>query len=122
MTDNFIYLKLEGVIGEKTGEKYDGDFKLVKYLTNKELGEVSRYLEFLCEGIARDPNIILLYQGVAHLKKHVVEAPKWWTDSENGLNLRDTEPVFNLYEQLVKVQNPKKEEPKEPEAQEKPTV
>ncbi|CAB5221504.1 hypothetical protein UFOVP244_181 [uncultured Caudovirales phage] len=114
MNDNYIYLTLENVIGENTGKSYDGTFKVQKYLTNKERSSVSRYLETLCRDIERDTNLILLMQAISHMKVHTAEAPSWWTDSENGLNLMDTEPVFKLYSLLLQAQRPavKKEEEK----------
>ena len=52
---------------------------------------------------------------LAHLSLHVIssEGVDWWKD--NGLNLLDSEPVFALAAEIKKLQNPKKDEPKEEE-------
>jgi hypothetical protein len=112
MNDNQIYLTLDDTVGENTGKTYSGTFKVHKYLTNKERSAVSRFLEVLCKDIERDTNLILLMQAIAHMKIHTLEAPSWWTESENGLNLMDTEPVFKIYSMLLQAQRPasKKEE------------
>lgn len=116
-----IYLQLENEKGESTGKLYSGEFKLVKYLTNKERGDVSRYLEFLAKEIDRDTNVLLLYQAVAHLKVHVVEAPSWWKESDHGMKLLDTAPVFAIYGKLIESQKPPEAEAKPSEDQPKPT-
>ena len=106
MNDNEIYLTLELVKGENSEKSYDGTFKLKKYLTNRERGSVTRYLESLCKDIERDSNMIYFYQAVSHLKSHVIDAPRWWSESEEGLNLIDMEPVFALWALLLKAQQP----------------
>lgn len=106
MTGNEIFIQLEDEKGESTGQSYAGTFRLLRYLTNRQRSEVSRYLELLAKDIDRDTSVLLLLQAVAHLKTHVLEAPQWWTESDHGLNLRDTSPVFALYGKLIEAQKP----------------
>lgn len=113
MIDNEIFLTLENTKGENSKETYNGTFKMKKYLTNRERGAVTRYLEMLCKDIERDTTIIVFYQAVAHLHTHVIETPKWWKESDGGLNLIDMEPVFALWEQLLTAQKPPKDETKQ---------
>lgn len=101
-----FFIRLENVVGEKTGQIYNGEFQVKKYLTNREGTDVTRLAESLCVGISRSQEQIVFLSTLANLAFHVVKAPAWWGDK--GFDLKDKEPVWNLGDQLLELQKPPK--------------
>jgi len=101
-----FYLRLEGVVGEKTGQTYNGEFHVKKYLTNREGTDVARLTEALCVGITRNQDQIVFLTTLANLAFHVIKAPEWWGDK--GFDLKDKDPVWKLGELLLELQKPPK--------------
>lgn len=110
MMDNGpFFLRLEDVEGERTGTKYNGEFQVKKYLTNREGIDVARLIESLCTGIVRNQDQIIFISTLASLAFHVIKAPAWWGD--RGFDLSDKEPVWKLAELLLELQKPPAKDP-----------
>jgi len=105
MIDNGpFFLRLENVVGEKTGETYNGEFQVKKYLSHKEGADVARLTESLCSGIFRQPETMDFLANLAELSFHITKAPEWYSDK--GFALMDRSPVLKLHELLLELQKP----------------
>jgi len=99
MIDNSpVYIQLENVIGERTGASYSGEFKVKRFLNQRETTDAARLAENFLRGIERNEERLAFLSDLAHLAFHILEAPSWW--GENGLDLLDKEPVWVLAEKL----------------------
>ena len=90
------YVDLQS-IGEITQNRYAGGFKIKALLTHDERFRIERtYKNFLPDdnGINRD--VSLRAAGIAELDQRIVEAPAWWTQSRNGRDLIDSQPIYDL--------------------------
>lgn len=105
-----FFLQLENITGEFTGEIYNGEFQVKKYLTNRERSDVARLTESWIRGIERNQDEMTFLSTLAHLAFHVTKAPTWWGDK--GFDLQDREPVWKLADLLLDLQKP----PTKPEA------
>jgi len=84
-------------IGEITGQKYFGSFKIKVILTHDERFAIERtYKRLLPDDKGVEQEISLRAAGIAELDQRIVEAPKWWIDSRNGRDLVDSQPIYDL--------------------------
>jgi hypothetical protein len=42
---------------------------------------------------------------LATCQAHIIEAPKWWEKSNNGLDLMDSEPLMDVYGKIREAQS-----------------
>ena len=103
-----VYINLDPITGEVTGNVYTGSFKVKKYLRHDEKTTASRLAETWALNIERDPRRFAFLSTLAHLSLHIVEAPDWWIDS--GIGLYDEEPVWKLAELITGIQRPREPE------------
>lgn len=88
-------------IGESTKQIYAGYFKVKILLTNSERLEVERlYAQLLPNDKQASETNRLRAVALAELSVRVAEAPSWWSQSRNGQDLLDSQPLWDL---LVKL-------------------
>ena len=51
-----------------------------------------------------DSNPVAIASIIAELSVRLTEAPKWWSDSSGGLDLRDENVIASVYEQVMKAE------------------
>ena len=100
------------VEGEYTGTKYHGRFQLKPFLMVSEKTEVVLLAQKLKKGLTDTNGHTLLLEALAFLSFHIqaFEAP-WW--SEDGLNMLDESPIYELSNKLREFQESLR--PKKPE-------
>jgi len=95
------------VKGESTGETWDGAFKAKPKLTHRDSLRRDQWRrELIGSGLgvdagSRAANIAEIFSKVW---VHLVEAPKWWTDNGNGLDLIDEAPAVAVYENIIRIE------------------
>ena len=94
------------VEGEITGEMFKGVFKCVPRLShagNLRRDQMRRdILGPKPEEASPDAqNISMVF---SKIWAHVTEAPSWWKDSRNGLELLDESPVAAVYDQVARIE------------------
>ncbi len=90
--------------GETTATNYSGLFRFKLVLSHKEQllrDEVRRRLlgADAASASVRAADQALIF---SELQAHVLEAPKWWSIADAGLELEDDAPVRVVYEELQK--------------------
>lgn len=89
---------LEGVAGEKTGRDYPGTFRVRVVLSQNQLlrrGQIYRDLLGAHSGSAGLDEQVAADR-LADLAVRVCDAPQWWTEANNGLDLLDNAPLTAL--------------------------
>lgn len=96
LPDIVKYVSLES-IGEITGQKYAGSFRLKVLLTHDERFAIERtYKQMLPDDKGVEQEIKLKCGGIAELEQRIVEAPNWWKDARNGRDLVDSQPIYDM--------------------------
>ena len=94
------------VTGETTGETFKGVFKVKPRLSHRDTllqDQMRRDLlgpKAEAAGQAAVANSLVFSKIWAHL----VEAPSWWKDAGNGVDLYDEAPVVAVFDQIGKVE------------------
>lgn len=94
------------VTGETTGETFKGVFKVKTRLSHRDTllqDQMRRDLlgpKAEAAGQAAVANSLIFSKIWAHL----IEAPSWWKDSGNGVDLFDEKPVVAVFDQIVKLE------------------
>lgn len=94
--------------GELTGEEYFGVFKFRPILPHSLQLEKDRIRRELLGDTSRSPATKRAEnqsEVFSELVVHIVDAPKFWTESQGGLNLYDDNVVKAVHDGLNKVQN-----------------
>lgn len=93
-------------VGETTGESFKGVFKAKPRLSHRDtLLQDQMRRDLLgpkpeAAGQAAVANSLVFSKIWAHL----VEAPSWWKDAGNGVDLLDEAPVVAVYDNIVRVE------------------
>lgn len=82
------------IYGSQTGTHYQQQLAMKLYLTVAERLSATKAAERKCAGLEKDNPITFLIQTVCLLDAHLVESPEWWSD--NGMDLIDTDPVYEM--------------------------
>lgn len=83
--------------GEVTGEKYIGQFRVKRVLTNADRFAIEReYLEMLPSGNDASEEVRIRAATIAELSVRILSGPTWWNGSSYGKLLLDTNPVYDL--------------------------
>lgn len=91
------------VVGNQTNERFRGDFTVKTLLTNSELLEAALAIDRMGGGSTTLPvGYSLFIRALAELDVRVVDAPKWWKDSQGGRNLLDQNVVTEIYSAALK--------------------
>lgn len=122
LPDIIKFVQLES-IGELTGQKYTGSFRVKVLLTHSErLATERTYSILLPDDKTASSESKLKAGAIAELDQRVVEAPKWWADSRNGRDLLDAQPLWDLLVAVEqKTEEWKQELNKKAEGQDAPT-
>jgi hypothetical protein len=91
------------VIGEKSGQPFNGDFTVKTRLTRSDYfraDEIRRSLlgvrpEAASPAVAGEAFVF------AQLSVRITEAPKWWEDAQNGLELEDPNVIGTIFKLAV---------------------
>lgn len=86
------------VTGANTGEQYRGTFKVKIRLSHRDTLKMNGFRRDLLGGNAdgNSMDAVATAQVFSKVWTHIVDAPSWWKDSGNGLDLQDEEPVMEL--------------------------
>jgi len=94
------------VTGETTGEEYKGVFKIRPRL-NLQARLTRDQMRRDLLGVKGDEasqdamNIATVY---SKIWAHLVEAPSWWKDARNGLDLEDEAPAGAVYQEVLRIE------------------
>lgn len=99
-------------VGEVTGKPYSGSFKVKTITTQRDLFRID---EIRRQILGSNPNgaAPAIYQDaiiMAQLNIKIIEAPSWWTDSEYGQDLEDSNIIGEIYSLLVKAENERRDQ------------
>jgi hypothetical protein len=100
-------------VGETTFESYPGAFKVRQLLNHAQQLERDRLRRDLLGGSAQTmatPRAADQAAIFAELMIRIVEAPKWWTESGNGVGLFDDNVVKKVYDLSIKAEDDFKDE------------
>ena len=90
--------------GVATGIHYRGDFQMC-IMRYQDKMRLRKYLTELNKGIDTESEAsyaTMQYNyHIAYLKYAIIEGPKWWKDSNCGLELLDDNVVIDLYEKVA---------------------
>ena len=99
------------IVGEDTGNPYNGKFKVKTLLTRRDHFVADERRRILvganAASVANSVNAEAFMMG--QLVVRIVEAPKWWTDSDGGLDLEDSNLVGELFSLVMKAEEERKE-------------
>lgn len=92
-------------VNAASGENYAGTFKIWKRLSHRltlakderRRNLIGERAEYVPENIQQNAYIL------STCEAHIIEAPSWYRDSANGMDLLDQEPVAEIFNQIVKV-------------------
>lgn len=92
------------VNGESTGEKWVGSFKMKTRLSHKDQLRLDQIRRDLLgpnpDGASpRAQNQAEVFSFIA---VHLLDAPIWWKNNDNGLDLQDDNVVAEVYAQITK--------------------
>jgi len=94
------------VKGEVTGEDFKGVFKAVPRLSHRDNLRRDQLRRDLLGGKPEDasPDAMNVSLVFSKIWVHLVEAPSWWKDSGNGVNLLDEAPVAAVYDNVARIE------------------
>lgn len=87
-------------VGDDTGNPYTGTFKVKTLLDRKDRFLADERRRAIIGSNAADALITLQEEAfiLGQLSVRVVDGPRWWKDSNNGLLLEDGNVIVKLYE------------------------
>ena len=86
------------VEGEETKERFKGSFVYARPCI-RESSEIAKCKSRLDGGLTNlDSNVDTLHRALAKLRITLKEYPKWWEESDFGMNLYD----FNIISEILK--------------------
>ena len=93
-------------VGETTGEKFTGMFTVKRVLSKREesLADIRRRAilgpqpENSLSSVANDAYVL------GQLAVRIVKAPKWWDESDGGLDLLDSNVLAKIFEETLKAE------------------
>ncbi len=96
------------VSGDASGELYRGLFKVKTLMSHRDHLDRDRLRrEYLGPGATQDnvsPRALSTAEAFSQLQVRILEAPSWWTTSNNGLSLADDNVVGEIYEAALKAE------------------
>ena len=88
--------------GERTKKTYEGQFTVKCLLTMEEIRQVGLKLDLFNGGSKTLPGLVaLLNRAFAELSVRIIKAPSWWTDSNDGRDLFDTNVVLEVFNSAI---------------------
>lgn len=94
------------VIGDTTGEKWYGMFKVKPRLSHRDQLQRDKVRRELLGADGSNASVRAKDQAeiFSQLAVRVVEAPSWWKDNGNGLDLVDDNVIADVYSAAVKAE------------------
>lgn len=93
--------------GEASKQRYFGRFEVKPFLVHKERADAARLAEVYCRGIREDVSERAFLTSLAFVKMHIVSSDaSWW--KEDGLDLVDEAPIYEIIKKINELQNPSK--------------
>lgn len=89
--------------GNVTGEKWPGTFKVKVMFSHRDYlarDRIKRDLLGAEPGIP-SPDALRTAEVFAELGIRIIDAPKWWTESNNGVDLFDANVIVEIYEKAL---------------------
>ena len=97
------------VIGERTGRVYAGDFTVKLIMSQKDEFQADLRRRVILgpspEGTPPAPNLQWKAFMFGQLQSRTMEAPTFWTDADNGLDIPDANVVTAVYDALLKAED-----------------
>jgi len=88
--------------GERTRKTYEGQFTVKCLLSMEEIRQAGIKLDLLNGGSRTLPGgVALLNRAFAELSVRIIKAPSWWTDSNEGRELFDTNVVLEVFNKAI---------------------
>lgn len=93
-------------VGETTGDSYRGLFRVRCRLSHRDHLNRDRLRRDLIgtSPEAASDRARSIGEIFSQLSVRVIEAPSWWTNSENGLGLADDNVVAEIYQEALKAE------------------
>jgi len=92
--------------GDATGETWVGDFRAKVALTRRDILTKDRIRREMLGPVGEpDEHARLLAIAYSELKVRITDAPKWFIESDCGLDLEDETPMAAVYKEAMKVEN-----------------
>jgi hypothetical protein len=94
------------VIGDVSGEKYEGSFKTKPVLTHAEqLGRDAIMRDLLGPNPLQAQNRPTSQAGIlAECRVRLLDSPAFWKDSGGGLNLYDENVIVAVYDRILEIE------------------
>jgi hypothetical protein len=94
------------VDGDITGETYQGNFECKRLLSHRDRinKDATRRNLLGAQPEAASNDAIFRAEMLAHLGVSLTEVPKFWKESNNGLDLFDDNVVIDLYTKVTEIQ------------------
>jgi hypothetical protein len=94
------------VSGDSSGETWVGDFRAKVALTRRDVINKDRIRrEMLGPTGEPDEHSRMLAIAYGELKVRITEAPKWFLESDFGMDLEDETPMAAVYKEAMKIAN-----------------
>lgn len=90
---------------DKDGISYDGDF-IVRVPSAREMGRIGVEMAKLNGGVPLDhldAGTALLHNAVAYMRVVTIDAPKWFAESDCGLDLDNPQVILTVFEKAEKL-------------------
>jgi hypothetical protein len=96
---------LAAVKGSETAQIFEGTFtyKRPNLRTRSSIAKTAAMLNEDLKNL--DEDIKFLHDVLANLKHTLIKVPQWWTDSDCGYELYDTNVVLDIYAECRKFEN-----------------
>jgi hypothetical protein len=94
------------VVGEVSGETFRGEFRALKFLTHRQQLMLDQKRRELLGGNAEFSSQRARNQAeiFSQLFVRLSEAPKWWVESGNGMDLVDDNIMVEVFNAAMKVE------------------
>lgn len=93
------------IVGDNTGEKFTGNFEFKQRLSWRDRIQKDTMRRSIIgdkpEGASQD--VVMRAEMLAQLSVSVVDAPKFWKESNGGLDLYDDNIAIKLYEAVMEM-------------------
>lgn len=93
--------------GEATGEEYKGVFKVRPRLNLQQRLARDQFRRDLLgtRGDEASPDAANIALVFSKIWVHLMDAPSWWKDAKNGLEIEDDEVVGKVYEEIIRIES-----------------
>lgn len=95
------------VEGSTTKQKYTGVFKIRPLLSHRQKLQKDESKRQLLGVLPDSASVDAMKTAIIFSKvwAHVLEAPGWWKEAANGIDLLDDDPVGMVYDKIIEIEN-----------------